>query len=73
MEAERVSSYFRFYNPRALRQSLDCRTPTAIYFGGVNSEAPAFERLLPFAFQGDSMEARSGVKGSLRRAKIARP
>jgi hypothetical protein len=34
---------------------------------------PAFERLLPFAFQRHSMEGRTGVKGSLRRAKTARP
>jgi hypothetical protein len=33
----------------------------------------AFQRLLPFAFQEHSMEAWGGVKGSLRRAKTARP
>ena len=33
----------------------------------------AFQRLLPFAFKGHSMEGRGGVKGSLRRAKTARP
>lgn len=31
------------------------------------------QRLLPFAFQGHPMEAGGGVKGSLRRANIARP
>ena len=37
--------------------------------GDVNPDAPAFQRPVSFAFQGHSMEARSGIKGSLRRAK----
>ena len=30
--------------------------------GGVNPDAPAFQRPLPFAFQGHSMEGRGGVQ-----------
>jgi len=40
---------------------------------GEPGPTPALQRLLPFAFHGDSMEGRGGVKGSLRRAKTARP
>ena len=40
--------------------------------GETGRKLQAFQRLLPFAFHG-IMEGRGGVKGSLRRAKTARP
>ena len=55
-------------------------TPTGTKIYGSVAESmgetpytPAFRRLLPFAFHGHSMEGWGGVKGSLRRAKTARP